>query len=93
MKKLSIVFFVATVLVGCGQGTEIMSSKFSSMDNCLSSIKRNTNSTLDIITNKLGNISGKLSNGEHFACQTKTSGTEGIYVEGWYTIKKQKLSN
>jgi len=88
MKNLWIVLFLTMLLSGCGQNNEVMSAKFSSMDNCLSSIKRNTNSTLNVITDKPGNISGKLSNGEHFACQTKTTGTEGMYVEGWYTIKK-----
>ena len=88
MKKSIFLLCVTALLFGCGQSNEVMSAKFSSLDNCLSSIKKNTKSTLNVITDKPGDISGYLSNGEHFACQTKTTGTEGKYVEGWYTIKK-----
>lgn len=72
---------------GCGNPTQIESAEFRSMDNCLSAIKENTGEELKIISDKLGKISGKLGNGEHFTCETKTSGTKGIYVEGWYTVE------
>lgn len=88
MKNLAVISCSALLLAACGQSSEVMSGKFSSMDKCLSAVKRNTNASLNIITDKPGEISGKLSNGEHFSCQTKATGTDGLHVEGWYTIKK-----
>jgi hypothetical protein len=84
------VFLIISMLIisGCGKSAEVMSAEFSSMDSCLSSIKRNYGGKLNIISDELGEISGKLSNGEDFACKTKTSGTKGVYVEGWFTIKE-----
>ena len=83
-----ILFLGVFLLSGCGKPNEIMSAEFSSMDNCLSGIKKNTSEELNVITDELGKISGKLSNGEHFTCETKSSGTKGIYVEGWFTVKE-----
>jgi hypothetical protein len=84
----SLIFLGVLFFLGCGKSTEIMKAEFSSMDRCLSSIKKSTGRGLNIIIDELGNISGKLSNGEHFTCETKSSGTKGVYVEGWYTTKK-----
>ncbi|MDX7750865.1 hypothetical protein SJR52_15345 [Aeromonas caviae] len=89
MKNLCVLFFSTVFLFGCGDSEEnMMSGKFASIDSCLSSIKKNTQSTLDIVRNEPGDVSGFLSNGAHFGCKTKTTGTEGVYVEGWYSIKE-----
>lgn len=88
-RMISTVLFLGVFLLsGCSEPNEIMSAEFSSMDNCISGIKRNTGEELNVITDELGKISGKLSNGEHFTCETKSSGTKGIYVEGWFTVKE-----
>ena len=88
LKKIIPMLLVILVLFGC-DGTSMMSGKFSSMDSCLNSIKQSTGSSLKVVTNKLGDISGTLSNGQNFGCQTKSSGTDGVYVEGWYTYKER----
>ena len=88
MKINFILLSLCLSLQGCSPAGEVMSAEFSSMDSCLSTIKRKTNSSLNVVTDEPGNISGMLSNGQHFACQTKSSGTQGTYVEGWYTIKE-----
>jgi hypothetical protein len=91
IKDCSIYILISIGLItiyGCGKPTEIMKAEFKSMDSCLASIKKSSGGNLNIITDKLGKISGKLSNEEHFTCETKSSGTKGVYVEGWYTISK-----
>lgn len=91
MKNLCVLFFSTVFLFGCGDSDSdesMMSGKFASMERCLSSIKKNTKSTLDVVRDEPGDVSGFLSDGAHFGCKTKTTGTEGMYVEGWYSIKK-----
>jgi len=55
MKNLCVLFFSTVFLFGCGDSEEnMMSGKFASIDSCLSSIKKNTQSTLDIVRNEPG---------------------------------------
>ncbi|MFW1996908.1 hypothetical protein ACG904_18450 [Acinetobacter guillouiae] len=72
-------------LYGCGKNTQVMSAEFSSMDNCLSAIQRNSGKQLDIVTDKLGDISGFLKDTKlGFQCKTEATGTKGVVVNGWY---------
>lgn len=85
---LVIISILASLCIAaCNSSNEVMNAEFTSMDGCLAGIKKSSGQSLKIITDKPGKISGKLSNGEHFTCQTKQSGTKGIYVHGWYTVK------
>jgi hypothetical protein len=61
------------------------------MDSCLGTIRAKTRSELDIITDEPGNISGFTSVGRKgFGCKTRSTGTKGTYVEGWYEIRDKK---
>ena len=63
------------------------SAEYKNLKDCLEAIKKNTGSTLDIITDQPSQISGFLSNGEHFGCVEKVTDEKGTYVDGWYTVK------
>lgn len=65
----------------------VIAADFKTLHECLETIKKNTGSTLTIITENQVHISGFLSNGEHFACVEKVTEAKGTYVDGWYTIK------
>ncbi|MCV2445588.1 hypothetical protein [Acinetobacter bereziniae] len=72
-------------LYGCGKKSQVMSAEFSSMDNCLSAIQRNSDKELEIVTDKLGDISGFLKDTKlGFQCKTEVTGTKGVVVNGWY---------
>lgn len=72
-----------------GSKTEVMSGEFSTMDNCLNAIEQKTGKKLEIITDKLGDISGFLTNTKlGFQCKTEATGTKGIIVKGWYEAEK-----
>ncbi len=89
IKILVIIFFSTVFLltVYSGEREEKIwkSGKFSSIKSCLSSLEEETNSTLNIVTDKPGYVSGTFSWGGSFSCETKATGTEGVYVEGWYS--------
>lgn len=86
MKK--IYFISLFLLAGCSSEpkTELVSAKFSSMDECLEKIKSASGySTLRPMTDKPTHVSGYLGDTNFdFNCELKNTGTEGIYVEGWY---------
>ncbi|MFM5295167.1 hypothetical protein ACEUAI_13175 [Aeromonas veronii] len=94
IKILGILFFstvfLLTVYDGDGDERKTMqkSGKFSSIKSCLSSIEEETKSTLNILRDEPGNVSGTFPWGDNFACKTKATGTEGVYVEGWYSYKE-----
>ncbi|MEG2307377.1 MAG: hypothetical protein RR966_14510 [Acinetobacter sp.] len=65
--------------------TKVMSGEFSTMDNCLNAIEQKTGKRLEIVIDKVGNISGYLGNTKlDFQCETESTGTKGIIVKGWY---------
>ncbi|WP_336141983.1 hypothetical protein [Acinetobacter sp. 102] len=87
MKKILLLVGVFS-LVGCSN-TEIMSGEFSSMDNCLNSIEQKTGKKLEIVIDKIGEISGYQGNTKlDFQCKTEATGTKGIIVKGWYEAEK-----
>ena len=66
----------------------VIAAEFKTLQECVDAIeKENTGSPLKIITNKPSQISGFLSNGEHFACIEKVSDAKGTFIDGWYTVK------
>lgn len=76
------------LLVGCSK-VETMSGEFSTMDGCLSAIENKSGKQLEIITDKLGNISGNLKGTKlGFECKTNATGTKGLVVNGWYQVEK-----
>ncbi len=87
MKKITTIIFFAVLIAGCGKPSEVMSAEFQSLSECLSSIQSVSGHSLKIITDEPDNVSGFLSNGEHFGCIQKSSGTKGIFFEGYYSIE------
>ena len=90
MKKLLIAGVLGFVLVlsGCGKAPQVMSAEFSSMDDCLAAIQRNTGEKLDIVTDKFGEVSGFLEGTKlGFGCKAESTGTKGLIVSGWYQVE------
>ncbi|MDH1239117.1 hypothetical protein N5B99_00200 [Acinetobacter johnsonii] len=90
MKKLLIagVLGFGLVLSGCGKAPQVMSAEFSSMDDCLAAIQRNTGEKLDIVSNEFGEVSGFLKGTKlGFGCKTESTGTKGLIVNGWYQVE------
>ena len=89
MNKLLIIASITILLPGCGDGsnTSMRGAEFSSLQNCLSGLKREMGSNLKIITDEQDEVSGIQTDGTFWACNKKTSGTKGIYWEGYYSVK------
>lgn len=67
--------------------SDVMKGEFRSMRTCLSSIESSSGKKIDrIATDRTDKVSGFLSNGKHFACTRKSSGSKGIYYEGYYSL-------
>ena len=64
-----------------------MNGEFETLRKCLDRIKRNSGTNMKILVDEPGFVSGRLSNGETFGCQKKTSGTRGDCYHGWYTTQ------
>lgn len=67
--------------------SNIVAAEFKTLQECLDAIKKNTASPLKIITDKPSQVSGFLSNGQHFACMEKATDAKGTFIDGWYTVK------
>ena len=65
----------------------VIAAEFKTVQECMDAIKKNTGSTLKIITDKPSQVSGFLSDGEHFACVEKATDAKGTFIDGWYTVK------
>lgn len=64
---------------------EIMESKFVSMKACLRSLKKESGHSLKIYTDEPTLVSGSLGTTDLvFRCEVKETGSDGIYVLGWY---------
>lgn len=91
MPKFKIVFCLAFVVAftGCGKPgkTKVKNAEFPTLNKCLTGIEIDSGYALRIVTDKPGNVSGFLSNGQGFGCQIKRSGVKGIYYAGWYMYK------
>jgi len=67
--------------------SKVIAADYTSLQDCVESIKKDTGSPLKIITETPSQISGFLSNDSHFGCVEKDSDEKGTYVDGWYTVK------
>ncbi|MEC5319018.1 hypothetical protein VSX61_08720 [Brenneria populi subsp. brevivirga] len=72
---------VSLLVSGCG---DVMVAKFSTLSECLSSMKSISSGPLKIARDTPSIVSGNLANGKTFACERKVTGTSGTYYEGWY---------
>ena len=92
---MRLIFTSITVLAltACGDGStyETFGGKFSSVRTCLELTQSHANSRISFLaTDTPSEVTGKLSNGAHFGCVMRVTGTEGTFVEGWYTVAKTK---
>jgi hypothetical protein len=101
MFKILTVSLLGLVLLGCGNSEsannppkpkkpktemQIQGAKFSSMSSCLKSIQAKTKLPLRPMRDKPEQVTGFLGDTERqFNCEIKQTGTEGTFVEGWYT--------
>lgn len=89
MKIIGLIF-TAFLFTACSSEppAEIVGKKFVSMDECLSSIQKETGEQLDPMTDKPNHVSGFLGKtGLQFNCELKETGTEGTYIDGWFQKK------
>lgn len=86
--KILILLGLFIGLSACSK-TEVMSGEFATMDNCLNAIEKKSGKNLEIVTDKIGDISGNLEGTKlGFECKTNATGTKGIIVKGWYEVEK-----
>lgn len=73
-------------LIGCSGGSSsVMGGKFSSLQQCLSSIQSSTGMAPRPVTDTPTEVSGYLgSTKRDFACSKRSTGTQGVVWEGWY---------
>ena len=86
--RKAVILGLSVVVASCGVPHKTITGDFASMNICLSKTADISGAKLNVITDEPGNVSGKLSNGEHFGCKVKRTGTRGTYVEGFYTVKE-----
>ena len=65
--------------------SNVVATKYNTISECVESIRSDTGLSLKIITNSSNQVSGFLSNGQHFACVQKETETKDTYIDGWYT--------
>ncbi len=88
MKKLILVSLMSMGLTACGS-SETVGAKFSSIRGCLEAIQSHAKSKVSFIAvDESTKVTGTLSNGANFGCELRNTGTQGIFVEGWYTVYK-----
>ena len=87
-------FFLLTLgllsIVGCSNepAPEIIGKKFTTMDECLASIRMETQEVLDPMTDKPNHVSGFLGKtGLQFNFPLKETGKEETYIDGLYQKK------
>lgn len=103
MRKLLYFSTLSIALVACGNNdtngtkskpykpkttTEMRGAEFSSIQQCLKGIKKDTKLSLNIVIDKPNEVTGNLGNtGRTFACQVEETGSQGTFVKGWYTVE------
>lgn len=103
MRTLICLITLSIALVACGNSdtnstnpqshqpkttTEMRGAEFSSIQQCLKSIKRDTKLSLNIVIDQPDEVTGSLGNTDRtFACQVKETGSQGTFVKGWYTVE------
>jgi hypothetical protein len=82
-------FILGVVACKGGKPTELMGGKFSSMQQCLASIRSNTGMALRPVTDTPDEVSGFLQGTKRFfSCTKKSTGTQGTFWEGVYELPK-----
>lgn len=74
-------------MIGCSAEpeTQVMGGKFSSMPQCLETIKNRSGQPLRPMTDTPEKVTGYLGDTNlNFYCGVKQTGTEGTYIEGWF---------
>ena len=88
VKKLAAAVFASLSLAACGDPSELVGGKFSSLQDCLSSIQSKTGLSPNPVIDKPDQVSGYLGNTERdFSCAQQSTGTQGVYWEGWYEVQ------
>lgn len=92
-KQIIITFFGCIALSACGEPDTVMQGTFSSLQECLSTIRNSNVPPLDIVTDNVDEVSGFIGNsGRGFACSREVSGTKGVYWTGWFQFDEAKSS-
>lgn len=87
-KSLIVTVFVSVLLAACGGSSDLMGGKFNSLFQCLSSIEAKTGLPPKPVIDKPDQVSGYLGNTKRdFACTKQSTGTQGVYWEGWYEVE------
>lgn len=87
LTSMMVAMLMTSSLTACSGSGEIMEAEFSSITSCLDAMKRKSGGSLNIISDKVGKVSGKLNNGEHFTCERVTAGSKGTFIKGWFTVQ------
>ncbi|KAA0910685.1 hypothetical protein [Pusillimonas sp. ANT_WB101] len=76
-------------MYGSESKTHRVGREFVSMDQCLEFIANDTGDQLNVISDELGDVSGKtVLDGLFFRCEARTTGTRGLVLEGrWDRLK------
>lgn len=78
---------ITLFMIGCSAEpeTQVMGGKFSSMSQCLETIKNRSGQPLRPMTDTPEKVTGYLGDTNlNFYCGVKQTGTEGTYIEGWF---------
>lgn len=69
-----------------GSSSTVMQGKFGSLNQCLSSIRSKSGLEPKPVTDTPQEVSGFLGGTRRgFACTLRSTGTQGVYWEGWYS--------
>ena len=88
MKKTLFMALVALSLTACNKPPPSIGGKFATIKGCLLILQEHSKSKINMIAiDTPTKVTGILSNGAPFGCVFRSTGTEGNYVEGWYSPK------
>ncbi len=81
---------ITLTVIGCDNQqfeNETRGSNFTSLAECLRGIQSDSGLNLEVVTDTTSQVSGVLVGGRgFFNCERKTTGTQGTYYEGTYTV-------
>lgn len=89
--KAILVAAALAALSGCKRGPETkrVGREFHTTAECLDLVRADTKEQLQVITDKPGDVSGTTRQSKlFFRCETKVTGTKGVFVSGrWDRLK------
>lgn len=89
--KAALVAALVQALSGCGgEPKEHRGADFETLKTCMISLEAALKNKLRIVIDDSDSVSGIQPDGAHWACVQKSSGTKGVYWEGYYTVEKGK---